>query len=411
MKLDDMLEYVLGSLQADKRRSLMSSLGIIIGVVSIVAMLSVSEGLYSGVSDSFSDMDVDLINVRPGSGMGGPGGGGPGGPNDRVSSVPLDPAELDEKDVKIIENVVGVKEVYPLKNTQAKLSFRGDNSSISVIAVSPGNHKDLQDVIAKGRFLVDSDSTAAVVSHDLAEDYFRMDISPGNWITIYSEEKDRWLDLKVVGVLKEDEDPSYGSETGVYITHSAMEELLDVDDYSYSAIVVRAEDSSQVDLLAEEIEDDLARYHKDESYTVEPTASMFESMLEVLNMIKYTLAAIGAISLIVGSIGISNVMTLTVRERIREIGIMKSIGATSREIKLLFLMDAGILGLISSLAGIVMGSIVASLVGSLAGLPSLVTAQSILVGLTFGVLSTTIAGVYPASMAAKLDPIEALRTE
>jgi putative ABC transport system permease protein len=134
-------------------------------------------------------------------------------------------------------------------------------------------------------------------------------------------------------------------------------------------------------------------------------------MLEVMNMIKYTLAAIGAISLIVGAIGISNVMTLTVRERIREIGIMKSIGATSREIKLLFLMDAGLLGLVSSLVGIVLGSAVAGLVGSVAGLPSLVTVQSILVGLTFGVLSTTLAGVYPASMAAKLDPIEALRTE
>lgn len=408
MKLDDMLEYVLGSLQADKRRSLMSSLGIIIGVVSIVAMLSVSEGLYSGVSERFSDMDVDLINVRPGTDM---GPGGPGGPDDRPSSGPVDPAELSGKDVTLIENVVGVKEVYPLKSNRAKLSFRGDNASVSVIGVSPGNHNDLKDAIAKGRFLVGSDSTAAVLSYDLAVGYFRMDISPGNWITLYSEDKDRQLDLKVVGILKEDEDPSYGSDTGVYITHSAMEELLDVDDYSYSSIVVRAEDSSQVDPLAEEIDDDLARIHKDEGYSVEPTASRFESMLEVMNMIKYTLAAIGAISLIVGAIGISNVMTLTVRERIREIGIMKSIGATSREIKLLFLMDAGLLGLISSLVGIVLGSAVAGLVGSVAGLPSLVTVQSIMVGLSFGVLSTTIAGVYPASMAARLDPIEALRTE
>jgi putative ABC transport system permease protein len=155
-------------------------------------------------------------------------------------------------------------------------------------------------VIAKGRFLAGSDYMAAVVSHDIAEDFFRMDISPGNWIRLYLEEEDRYLDFKVVGVLEEDEDPSYGSETGIYITHRAMEELLDQEEYHYSTIVVRAEDSSQVNAISEEIEDELSRIHRDEAYTVEPTATRLESMLEMMNMLKYALAGIGAISLIVG---------------------------------------------------------------------------------------------------------------
>ena len=402
-----MLDYVLVNINADRRRALMSSLGIIIGVVSIVALISVSEGLYGGVSERFGDFDMDLINVRPGSGMGGPGPG----PGERPASTPEEPAKFDEKDVKIIENVLGVKDVYPLKTTNALLSYRGDNASVMVVGVSPENHEDLESVMAKGRFLADSDYMAAVVSHDIAEDFFRMDISPGNYIRLYLDEEDRYLDFKVVGVLEEDEDPSYGSETGIYITHRAMDEFLGLEAYHYSTIVVRAEDSSQVDALAEEIEDELSRVHRDEAYTVEPTTTRLESMLEMMNMLKYALAGIGAISLIVGAIGISNVMMLAVRERTREIGVMKAIGATSREIRYLFLLDAGILGLVSSLVGIALGGAVSGAVGSLAGLPSLVTMQSITVGLLFGIVSTIFAGVYPASMAAKLDPIEALRAE
>lgn len=408
MRMKDMLDYVLVSLNADRRRAFMSSLGVMIGVVSIVALISISEGLYGGMSERFGDMDMDLINVRPGSDMGGPG---PGGPDERRTSAPEDPAELTEKDVKLIENVLGVKDVYPLRTENALLSFRGENASVKLIGLSPENHEDLTGVIAKGRFLSESDSTAAVVSHNIAENFFRMDISPGNWIRLYQGNGDRYLDLKVVGILEEDEDPSYGSENGIYITHKAMEELLGSEDYTYSTIVVRAEDSSQVDALSDEIDEQLSRIHRDEAYNVEPTASRLESMLEMMSMTKYALAGIGAISLIVGAIGISNVMMLAVRERTREIGVMKAIGARSRDIRYLFLLDAGILGLISSLVGIAFGGALSGAVGSFAGLPSLVTAQSITIGLLFGIVSTTIAGVYPASMAARLDPIEALRAE
>jgi len=404
LRPDDMLEYVLLSFRADWRRAFMSSLGIIIGVVSIIALLSVGQGLYGGVSERFGDLDMDLISVRPGSGMG-------MGPGERPASAPEEPAEFDEKDVKIIDNVVGVEAVYPIKTSRALLSFRGDNASVSVIGISPDEHDDLKDVVARGRFLTNSDYKAAVVSSDVALDFFRMKISPGNQIRLYQNEEDRYLDFKVVGVLEEDEDPSYGSDTGVYITHRAMEEFLDVDEYHYASITVRAADSAQVNGVAEKIEKELARVHRDEAYNVEPMTTRFESMLEVLNMIKYALAGIGSISLIVGAIGISNVMMLTVKERTHEIGVMKAIGATTWEIRTLYLLDAGMLGLASSLVGILLGTLVSDFVGSVAKIPQEVTLQSVAFGLLFGVLITTVAGIYPANNAAMLDPIEALRAE
>jgi putative ABC transport system permease protein len=404
LRPDDMLEYVLLSFRADRRRAFMSSLGIIIGVVSIVVLLSVGQGLYGGVNERFGDLDLDLIRVRPGSSMG-------MGPGDRPASTPEEPAEFDEKDVKIIDNVVGVEAVYPLKTSRALLSFRGDNASVSVIGISPDEHDDLKEVVAGGRFLGGSDYKVAMVSHDVAEDFFRMGISPGNKIRLYQNEEDRYMDFKVVGVLEEDEDPSYGSDTGIYITHRAMEEFLDVDEYHYASITVRAEDSAQVDAVAEKIEKDLSRIHRDEAYNVEPMTTRFESMLEVLNMIKYALAGIGSISLVVGAIGISNVMMLTVKERSHEIGVMKAIGATTWEIRTLYLLDAGMLGLASSLVGILLGTLVSDFVGSVANIPQEVTLQSVAFGLIFGVLITTVAGIYPANKAAMLDPIEALRAE
>jgi putative ABC transport system permease protein len=399
-----MLQYVLLSFKADRRRALMSSLGIIIGVVSIIALLSVGQGLYGGVNERFGDLDMDLITVMPGSGMG-------MGPGERPASTPEEPAEFDDKDVKIIDNVLGVKDVYPLKTTRALLSFRGDNSSVSVIGISPEEHDDLKDVVARGRFLTGSDYKAAVVSSDIAEDFFRMDISPGNQIRLYIGDEDRYMDFKVVGVLEEDGDPTYASDTAIYITHKAMDDLLDVEDYHYDSIMVRAEDPAEVEALAEEIEKDLARIHRDEAYNAEALSTRFESMLEVLNMIKYALAGIGSISLIVGAIGISNVMMLTVKERTHEIGVMKAIGATTWDIRTLYLLDAGMLGLASSLVGILLGTVVSDFVGSVANIPQEVTLTSVAFGLIFGVLITTVAGIYPANKAAQLDPIEALRAE
>jgi len=297
LRPDDMLEYVLLSFKADRRRALMSSLGIIIGVVSIVALLSVGQGLYGGVNERFGDLDMDLVIVRPGSGMG-------MGPGDRPASAPEEPAEFDERDVKIIDNVVGVEAVYPLKTSRTLLSFRGDNASVSVIGISPDEHDDLKDVVARGRFLANSDYKAAVVSHDVAENFFRMDISPGNKIRLYQKEEDRYLDFKVVGVLEEDEDPSYASDTGIYITHRAMKDFLDIEEYHYASITVKVENAAQVEVLAEEIKKELARIHRDEAYNVEAMTTRFESVLEVLNMIKYALAGIGSISLIVGRLHI-----------------------------------------------------------------------------------------------------------
>ncbi len=403
MRLVDALEQVSLSFSSNKFKTLMSSLGIIIGVIAIVVMLSVGEGLQAGVGKAFGGMNLDVITVYPG------GSGFEAG-----KLVYQKPAEFDEKDVHALENTVGIKTVSPRTGSSMSVKFRDEERSVSITAVMPTKEPDLSESTDKGRFLVESDRSAIVIGSDIANKMFKMPLNPGMRMNIKNKNNEVTKEFTVVGILKEKEQTSaFGGNSNmeIFTTHQALKDLFDVRNYSYSQILVTVEEPDNIEITAKKADDSLRRLHKDEAYTVFMMKSILESIGQVLTMIKFALGGIGAISLIVGGIGIVNVMMLTVTERIKEIGVMKAVGATKGDIQMIFMLESGLLGFVSGLIGITIGAGISILISTLGAIPIAVTWTSLVVGLVFGVITTTIAGVYPANKAAKLDPVEALRAE
>ncbi|HTX44463.1 MAG TPA: FtsX-like permease family protein, partial [Methanocella sp.] len=190
---------------------------------------------------------------------------------------------------------------------------------------------------------------------------------------------------------------------------AGIKALTDQDTYSY--IAIRSDSVQDADSVASSVTDSLNRIHKNEAFAV-LTQKMFANLIaSIFNMIKYVLAGIGAISLVVGGIGIMNVMTLTVKERTKEIGLMKAVGATTTDVRKVFLAESALLGLFSGIGGVVLAAAIAAIIGYYAKLSIPVSWQNAAIGILFGLAVTVVFGVYPANQAARLDPIEALRTE
>ncbi|MBC2698734.1 MAG: ABC transporter permease [ANME-2 cluster archaeon] len=402
MKFYDALEFVFLSFSGEKFKTVMSSLGIIIGVAAIVVMLSVGEGLVTGVSSAFGDMDLNMVQVIP-------GGFEPAG-----TGRPMKNAVLDDRDVSLLEGVIGVESVSPRRSTGALMEFRSDERSVGVVAITPSKESKISDTIEAGRFLSDSDRSSMVLGYDIANKMFDMKINPGSHIILTNSLTNTSIDYKVVGILEDVEQMSLlggSSNSQIYITHPSMKNLLDIQEYSFSSINVWVKDQDMIAETIERMDKSLQRTHRNEKYTIFDQSGFLESLTELLTQIKYGLGGIGAVALAVGGIGIINVMMLTVTERIKEIGVMKAVGANKGDIRTLFLIESGILGLVSGLIGVSLGGGLAYLISVLGNFPSTVTLTSILIGLAFGVITSVVAGVYPASRAARLDPVEALRAE
>jgi putative ABC transport system permease protein len=401
----DVLEYAFSDFSSNKFKTMMSSLGIIIGVMAIVVVLTLGDGLSSGVSKQFGSLDLDQIIIIPSqtqsSGLSG----------SAANSPILSPAKFTDRDVSLLMSTSGVVEVNPRIVESGTVTSGKENRSLSVLGIRPASEKKLASTIDKGRFLSSSDIYSVVVGSKVANGTFTKLLRTGSVITITSPLTGKSHQYTVVGIMKE----SNGSlvtgdpNSDIYMTAEGIKGFSNAD--SYNEILVRAESPTLAASTADNVKAALKRLHRNEGFTVVTIQSFSEAINSIFDYIKYILAGIAAVSLVVGGIGIMNVMMLTVKERTKEIGLMKAIGATTGNVRLLFLAESSMLGIVSGVIGLVLAFIIAAIVGSLIGMDMPVSLGNILIGIGFGFLTTTIAGVYPANQAAKLDPIDALRTE
>jgi putative ABC transport system permease protein len=372
-------------------RSLLAVLGIIIGVVTIVSMGILGNSLVLAISDSLSAVG-DSIIVTPHTGGGAfTGGGGSTAPE-----------MISDRQIEEIKRAVAPDITIPIYSGSSRMRIGGEDTVGVIYGLAPDDIPVLLE-LQEGSYL--RGSSSVMVGARFAE---QNDIKVGSRITVGEKGS-----LRVVGILKErgvgfDINPDYG----IVVDNRWFEQSYEPN--GYNLVIVKVKDLAQIDEVKAAIERQLNR--RDTIVDVIDTRAILETILTTFGQISTFTTAIGGISLIVAGVSILNIMLMSVTERIKEIGVLRSIGTQRREVRRMFLYEALILGLIGSGIGGVL-----SIIGGYA--VSIVMLQTskylfvpsslifILYGIAFGLGTSLVSGFYPAWKASNLNPIEALRHE
>jgi len=405
MNLLKTVQVALKALNKNKMRSFLTMLGIIVGVLAVVAMVSIGQGAKVSVQERISQLGSNLLFVRPGSSF---RHGVHGGWGSRTTLKPED-AEA------IVEECPSVEMVSPEVNTRGQVVYKNKNWNPSISGIGA-------DILAirgwkmdAGIFFRRGDIKGAakfcVLGKTVAENLFS-DVSPiGEIIRI------RQIPFTVLGVLATRGQAGgwFDQDDVILVPYTtAQKRLLGIQHIN--SIVVSAVSAESMSSAEQEISELLRRRHEladyeEDDFNIRNMADIQEAVTETAGTMTILLAGIASVSLLVGGIGIMNIMLVSVTERIREIGIRLSVGARERDILMQFLVEAIVLSLTGGLIGIIAGIIGSRVISSIAGWPTMVSVASIGLAFVFSAAVGVFFGFYPARKASKLNPIDALRYE
>jgi len=399
MNLIECFVSALGSLLANKMRSVLTMLGIIIGIAAVIMITSIGQGFQASINNEFEKMGaIGLqINVK----------------ND-TETKQSDLLTMD--DAYLLMQHPEVASVAPLTTTSGQVRLKNPSETTRTTFIGSNQEfKDVQGVdIIHGRFLaapdVDNASPAAVIDGSLSRRIFGRTDSVGEKISVSF-----WsgsMELTVVGIYKTVDFGSayFEMPTIAYIPVTTLQKLTNRENVE--VLFVNVADRSAIDRTAMEISKLLSLRHNNENkYSVENLLKQMDTINDVLGNITAFVSLVAAISLIVGGIGVMNIMLVTVTERTREIGIRKAMGATDNNIKFQFLIEAMILTAIGGFIGILLGYFGGFALGTSIQVIPVVSVPTVALTVAISSLIGIVFGVYPAGKAAKLDPIEALRYE
>jgi putative ABC transport system permease protein len=396
------VKVALESLLVNKLRSILAMLGIIIGVGAVISMLALGSGAQQQVLARIASMGTDLLVVRPGQrGQGG------------VMSGTQQTLKLEDAEA-ILREVPQVRQVAPVVGGSAQLKYYRRNTRASVVGTSVTYFGIRAFEVEKGRAFTEGEAErmarVAVLGPVTAENLFGADEPLGATIKLNG------INFRVLGVLKSKGDQGWANPDDQVIVPytTAMKQVFGVD--SLREIDIQTADSASLDAAQEAVTQLLRRRHRlrpgaDDDFNIRNQAEILETASDVSRTFTILLGSIASISLIVGGIGIMNIMLVTVTERTREIGVRKAIGAKRRDILQQFLIEAILMSGLGGLIGVIAGISAAELVGGFTRFTTQVELQSVLLALSFSAGVGVFFGWYPARRAALLEPIEALRYE
>jgi macrolide transport system ATP-binding/permease protein len=398
------LSMAVSSIFSNKLRSFLTMLGIIVGVAAVIAMIGIGKGAGAQITERISQLGANLLMVRPGASRHGPARSASGS---RISLTYTDAQAVAEE----CPSVAKVDAEY---SRNAQVVFGNKNTNTSINGVTP-NYPDVRNFPVKyGSFLTEEDNRlmrrVAVLGKTVVENLFGEEDPIGQYIKI------KRSSFQVIGVMSEKGGSGWRDEDDIVFVplKTAQKRLFGVD--YVSTINVEAKNEDVMDKASTEIASVLRERHKiregqEDDFNIMSQAEILSTVQETSNTFTMLLAGIAVVSLIVGGIGIMNIMFVSVTERTREIGIRKAIGAQRRDILSQFLIEAVIVSLSGGMIGIASGILASQLISRFAGWPTVITPESVALSFGFAFAVGLFFGFYPARKGALLNPIDALRYE
>jgi putative ABC transport system permease protein len=378
----------LNRIWATKVRSLLTMLGVVIGVAAIVALTSIVDGASQGINKSLATLGTNQLNITA-----------------------MAPDALSEQDAYALAELDGVSVMFVQTQNEGTIATDDKRVNARLVGVSSQYFAAVKPDIALGSYLSDSKFAATskdvVFGADAANDLGLTDDMLGETVKLNGQ------DFRLVGVL--DDQAGFGTSGRVYVTLDAARKLF--SQYPYvSSIVVQAETPEAVDAL-QIASDRLLRERyglgvdTEARYSITNQASLIAAVSSITDTLGLLLTGIAGISLVVGGIGIMNIMLVSVRERTREIGVRRAIGAKQSNILTQFLIEAIVLSLAGGVVGLILGEIAAYFLAIIGDWVFSIQLETVLLALGFSLVVGVLFGVWPARTAAKLEPIDALRFE
>ena len=396
------VKLCIKSLLANKLRSILAMLGIIIGVGAVISMLAIGAGAKKQIMDRISSMGTNLLIVRPGQ------SGSHGVISSSYQTLKLTDAQA------VLKEAAGIRRLAPVVSSSYQLKYLGKNTRCSVVGTSV-TYLPIRDFeVERGRTFTESEvesmARVAILGPVTVTNLFEKNDPIGETVKI------KGINFTVVGVLKSKGDQGWANpdDQAIVPYTTAMKQLQGVD--YFREIDTQAQDGSDLTKVQEEIKQVLRKYHRIElsapdDFEIRNQADIIQTVSQISQTFTMLLGSIASISLLVGGIGIMNIMLVTVTERTREIGIRKAIGAKERNILLQFLIESIIISGLGGLIGAGTGIAAAKAIATFSTFTTEIQVQSVIIAISFSGMVGIFFGWYPARRAASLDPVEALRYE
>ncbi|GAB4511695.1 MAG: ABC transporter permease [Sulfuricaulis sp.] len=404
-EIGEHLQQGLRALAANKVRTALSMLGILIGVAAVVAMLALGKGAQAAIQSSLSSLGSNLLVLRQGA--------------LRIGGVAQEAGattRLTVDDVTSIrENVTGVKDISPAVSGRARVSFGNKNWNTQVLGTGPEYARMRAAQPEIGRFFTETENQkrarVALVGLTIVRELFGDQNPVGEYIKLNK------INFQVVGVLPEKGASGWRDQDDIIVmpVNTAMYRLLGKSYVDY--IDIEAVSATDLDTVSQAVTEHMLTRRKvppsqgQDAFEIRNLADIQAALSESSRTMSFLLATIAGISLLVGGIGIMNIMLVSVTERTREIGLRKAVGARRRDILSQFLVETLVVSLIGGLAGIAVGWVMTVMMSSFAGWSASVSADAVLLAFLFSAGIGVVFGIYPARKAAGLNPIDALRYE